>query len=116
MLERQIQNIEVELENNVKKLKKNPSEFFKKILGFEPYKYQKELIELFEKNQFLAARWCRQSGKSWTISALLLNYALNHEDCYIAVVGPSWRQTKLNIKRIGYHRYVTGVQVQNIIL
>ena len=52
LLERQIQNIEVELENNVEKLKKKPSEFFKKILGFEPYKYQKELIELFEKNQF----------------------------------------------------------------
>ena len=102
LLERQIQNIEVELENNVEKLKKKPSEFFKQILGFEPYNYQKELIELFENNQFLAARWCRQSGKSWTISALLLNYALNHEDCYIAVVGPSWRQTKLNIKRIGY--------------
>jgi phage FluMu gp28-like protein len=86
----------------VEGLKREPAEFFRQILGFEPFNYQAELIELFEKNQFLAARWCRQSGKSWTISALLLNYALNHDDSYIGVVGPSWRQTKLNIRRISY--------------
>ncbi|MEJ2240886.1 MAG: terminase family protein [Candidatus Bathyarchaeota archaeon] len=84
----------------VEKLKKDPTSFFEKILGFKPFDYQKKLIELFEKNQFIAARWCRQSGKSWTISALILNYALTHNDCYIAVVGPSWRQTKFNIRRI----------------
>lgn len=68
----------------------------------DPFAYQTELIDLFEKNQFLAARWCRQSGKSFTVSALLLNYALNHDDSYIAIMGPSWRQTKLNIRRISY--------------
>ena len=86
----------------VERLKKKPTEFFEQILGFKPFEYQEELIRLFAKNQFLAARWCRQSGKSWSISALLLNYALNHDDSYIAVVGPSWRQTKLNIRRISY--------------
>jgi phage FluMu gp28-like protein len=86
----------------VELLKSKPAEFFEQILGFEPFAYQHQLIKLFEENQFLAARWCRQSGKSWTISALLLNYALNHDDSYIAVVGPSWRQTKLNIRRISY--------------
>ena len=88
--------------HKVEELKTNPAEFFRQILGFEPTDYQKELIQLFEENQFIAARWCRQSGKSWTISALLLNYALTHPDCYIAVVGPSWRQTRLNIRRISY--------------
>jgi len=34
------------------------------------------------------------------ISALLLWYALTHPNSYIAVVGPSWRQTKLIIRRI----------------
>ncbi|HLE74911.1 MAG TPA: terminase family protein [Candidatus Bathyarchaeia archaeon] len=86
----------------VEELKTNPVEFFRQILGFEPTVYEKELIELFQENQFLAARWCRQSGKSWTISALLLNYALIQPDAYIGVVGPSWRQTKLNIRRISY--------------
>jgi len=53
-------------------------------------------------NQFMAGRWCRQSGKSWIMAALLLWYALMHPDSYIALVGPSWRQTKLNIRRISY--------------
>jgi phage FluMu gp28-like protein len=89
-------------QKQIQKVKKDPSKFFKQVLGFQPFEYQEELIRLFAKNEFLAARWCRQSGKSWTISALLLNYALNHPDSYIAVVGPSWRQTKLNIRRISY--------------
>jgi len=86
----------------VELLKSKPAEFFEQVLGFKPFAYQEELIRLFAENQFIAARWCRQSGKSWTISALLLNYALQHPDSYIAVVGPSWRQTKLNIRRISY--------------
>jgi phage FluMu gp28-like protein len=89
-------------QRQVEELKGDAAEFFEQILGFKPFKYQTDLIKLFDSNQFLAARWCRQSGKSWTISALLLNYALNNRDSYIAVVGPSWRQTKLNIRRIGY--------------
>ena len=77
-----------------------PVEFCRQILGFEPFSYQKELIALYLENQFTAARWCRQSGKSWIISALLLDDALNIPDCFTGVVGPSWRQTKLNIRRI----------------
>ena len=67
----------------VELLKSKPAEFFEQVLGFKPFKYQQELIGLFKNNQFIAARWCRQSGKSWSISALLLNYALNHDDSYI---------------------------------
>jgi len=83
-----------------RKLTENPIDFFRNILGFEPTSYQQEFIKLFEQHQFLAARWCRQSGKSWIISALLLWYAIRHPSSYIAVVGPSLRQTKLVIRRI----------------
>ncbi len=101
-LSKYIKIIEDARGRQVEGLKTNPIEFFRQILGFEPTVYEKQLIQFFEENQFIAARWCRQSGKSWTISALLLNYALNHPDSSIAVVGPSWRQTKLNIRRISY--------------
>lgn len=76
------------------------TEFCRQRLGFEPFSYQKELIKLYEENQFVAARWARQSGKSWIASGLLLTDAIYNKDWYIAVVGPSWRQTKLNIRRI----------------
>jgi phage FluMu gp28-like protein len=84
----------------INRLTENPTDFFRHVLGFEPTSYQQEFIKLFLENQFLAARWCRQSGKSWVISALLLWYAITHPDSYIAVVGPSLRQTKLVIRRI----------------
>jgi len=81
------------------RLTENPTDFFRHILHFEPTTYQQELITLFQENQFIAARWSRQSGKSWIISALLLWYAATHPNSYIAVVGPSWRQTKHIINR-----------------
>ena len=106
-LERTKAKAEIEVSRHVRgvyieDLRSDPVEFFRQVLGFEPTEYQRELIRLFLENQFIAARWCRQSGKSWTISALLLNFALSHPDSYIAVVGPSWRQTKLNIRRISH--------------
>jgi phage FluMu gp28-like protein len=88
-------------EHQVEDLKGDVKGFFEQIFGFTPFKYQLELADLFEKNQFTAVRWCRQSGKSFSVSALLLKYAWEHPDSYIAIVGPSWRQTKLNIRRMG---------------
>jgi len=78
----------------------DPIQFCTQILKFQPTNYQKELIHLFQQNQFTAARWCRQSGKSQTISALLLHHALLNPNNYIGIVGPSWRQTKLIIRKI----------------
>jgi len=86
--------------SKTQRLSANPTEFFRQILGFKPTSYQKELSTLFQKNQFLAARWCRQSGKSWIISALLLWHAIAHPSSHIGILGPSWRQSKLIIRRI----------------
>jgi phage FluMu gp28-like protein len=84
------------------KLSEDPVNFFSQLVGFQPTNYQADFIKLFQENQFVAARWCRQSGKSWIISALLLWYAITNPDSYIAVVGPSWRQTRLIIRRITF--------------
>jgi len=90
------------LEEKALSLSSDPVQFFRQVVGFEPTSYQKDFIKLFVENQFTAGRWCRQSGKSWIMAALLLWYALTRPDSYIALVGPSWRQTKLNIRRISY--------------
>jgi hypothetical protein len=79
----------------------DPAGFFKEILDWNLTEYQRELVELFDAKQFIAARWSRQSGKSTTVSGLVLRFARYHDDVCVAVVGPSWRQTKLNIRRIG---------------
>jgi len=85
---------------SVKGVNTDPVWFFEQVLGFKLTAYQEQLVHLFEENHFVAARWCRQSGKSSTVSGLLLYYAMTHPGCHIAVIGPSWRQTKLNIQRI----------------
>jgi len=78
----------------------DPVQFCKENLNFTPTTYQTELIQQFQNNQFIAARWARQTGKSHTISALLLHYALTNPNSNIGIFGPSWRQTKLIIKHI----------------
>jgi len=85
--------------------------FFEQVIGFKPYGYQKEFIDIFEDNQFTAARWCRQSGKTQVISALLLKYAVSHPNVAVGVVGPSWRQSKRIIARIAAfaHKLPAGV-------
>lgn len=80
----------------------DPVEFIEKLIGFKLFVYQVKLVRDFQKSQFIAARWCRQSGKSWIVSALLLWYAVTFPESYIGVVGPSWRQTKRIIGRIAF--------------
>ncbi len=86
---------------NTEEISDNPFDFCKQILGFTPFVYQAEFIKLFVENQFTAARWSRQSGKSFIVAALLLWYAVTHPDSAIGIVGPSWRQTKRILSRIG---------------
>jgi phage FluMu gp28-like protein len=100
-LDNSVVELEVELESQVTSLGSDVKAFFEQIFGFTPFKYQLELADLFENNQFTAVRWSRQTGKSFCVSALLLKYAWDHPDSYIAIVGPSFRQTKLNIRRMG---------------
>lgn len=78
----------------------DPEKFCEQILGFTPYSYQKEFIDMFQNNQFTAARWCRQSGKTFIIATMLLWYATTHPQTAIAIVGPSWRQSKRILQRI----------------
>jgi len=72
--------------------------FCEEALGFEPTEYQKEF--LLETAQFQAQCWSRQSGKDHTASSKLLWYAVEHDGAQYAVVGPSFRQSKLVIRKI----------------
>lgn len=77
--ERRIKTLEAKMqlaEAQQKRLPKDPKEFFVQVLGLEAIDYQTRLAEAFLKNQFVAARWCRQSGKSHTIAAFLLYHAV----------------------------------------
>jgi len=68
---------------DIKEIFRDPVNFCTYVLGFKPTRYQEDLAEKFMKHQFITARWCRQSGKSHMISALLLWYALTRPKSYI---------------------------------
>jgi len=96
---RKLNELIEELKAIEQKIPEDPVKFFK-MLEFQPTAYQLDLTQKFQNSQFIAARWARQTGKSHTIAALLLHYALTHPNTSIGIVGPSWRQTKLVIRRI----------------
>jgi hypothetical protein len=80
--------------------KGDTARFFKEVCHLHSFNYQLELAKLYRDNQFLAVRWPRQTGKSTSIGALLLQDAYENGDINIGLIGPSWRQTKLNLRRI----------------
>jgi len=72
--------------------------FCKEALGFEPTKYQAKF--LLDTEQFEAQCWSRQSGKDHTAASKLFWFAVENEGAQYAVVGPSFRQSKLVIRKI----------------
>jgi phage FluMu gp28-like protein len=100
-LESDVGGLEDEQRRQITSLSSDNKGFFEQVFGFTPFRYQLELADLFDQNQFVAVCWSRQTGKSFLVSALLLKYAWEHPNSYIAIVGPSFRQTKLNIRRMG---------------
>ncbi len=87
------------------KVPDDPVEFCEKQLGFKPTEYQRKLLE--DPAQFIAARWSRQSGKSFIVAALLLYLCLKHPQFSIIIVSPSLRQSKLVIRKVSnFLRYL----------
>lgn len=73
---------------------------FLEICHLKPYNYVLDLIKLYLEYQFVAARMSRQVGKSTTFRFLFLWDAWNHPNTNTAFLGPTWRQTKLNIRGV----------------
>jgi hypothetical protein len=77
---------------------KKADEFCRKLLGFSPTAYQIKLLT--SKRQFIAARYCRQSGKTYTITARILHKLLRNPGSWWAGFGPSFRQSKQIIRKM----------------
>ncbi len=76
----------------------NVLDFCEKELDFKPTAYQEKLQ--VDRNQFVVARQARQSGKSLTMAALTLHYALTHPKSRVAFTAPSLRQSRRKIRKI----------------
>jgi len=99
----------------VSEVAKDTLKFLEQFCKLKLYWYVAEAVHAYQQNQFLAVRWPRQTGKSTIIGALHLADAWNIPDLNVGFVGPSWRQTKLNIRRVaGFCRNLPqeGLHVQ----
>jgi phage FluMu gp28-like protein len=67
-------------------------------LHFTPYLYQERFLR--DTNQFVLARWSRQSGKSHTIAALCLFLVLSQSYRRVVILAPSLRQSRRMIAKI----------------
>jgi len=78
------------------KCKKNPVYFAKKyvqivnldegLVPFAPYKFQEKLIKRFHKHRFNICKMPRQTGKSTTVVAYLLHYAVFNDSVNIGIL------------------------------
>lgn len=78
----------------------NPVEFAE-WLGVKLYQYQKTFLEALARGEkFIALRWARQTGKTFTAGLALLWYAASHPGSWIMVTSASFRQAKQVLYKI----------------
>lgn len=76
-------------------------DYCRDVLGFNPLSYQVELLE--DSADRVAVRFCRQSGKSTTIAAKGIVYALQHSGATVLIVSPGLRQSILLMDKVHEH-------------
>ena len=82
-------------------LPKDPIKFSREVLKFNPLPYQEKLLQ--DQSDRIAVRFCRQSGKSTTLAAKGVIYALQHENTTVLIVAPGLRQSMILMDRIQAH-------------
>jgi len=91
----------------------DPVEFCKSILHFTPTKYQEQFLK--DNNQFISLRWSRQSGKSYIVAARVLWQAVTNNGIHVAIVAPSYRQSRLVLRRTTeFLRFLPGQLISTI--
>lgn len=70
------------------------------LMNFELWPFQEEMIKKAQNNRFFIAKMPRQVGKTTTIAALLLWYALFHDNFSIAILANKEKQAREILGRI----------------
>lgn len=70
------------------------------LIPFSMYDFQKEIVELVEKERFVICKMPRQTGKTTTVAAVLLWYTMFHEDFSIAILAHKSAQSREILGRI----------------
>jgi len=79
----------------------DPVVFCEKYLGFKPTNYQIRLLR--DSSKRVVVRWCRQAGKTHTLAAYALWFALKYPKSTVLIVSPSLRQSIILRDKIQSH-------------
>ncbi len=74
--------------------------WFKENLDWTPFIYELEFLKACWRYDNIAGLWCRQSGKSTTISKYCLEKTYNEPNTNILIIAPSQRQSSLLFQKI----------------
>ena len=74
----------------------------KGLVPFDLWPFQEEMVNTMVDNRFIICKMPRQVGKTTTVAALLLWYALFHENFNIAILANKDRQAREILSRIQY--------------
>ncbi len=99
-LRQDVAAVETSVQLQVKSETSDVNKFLIDYCKLKLYKHTLEIAKIYREHQFIALRLPRQTGKSTTVGALILQDAWEHPELYIGFVGPSWKQTKLNLRRV----------------
>ena len=80
---------------------KDPVEFCRQFLKFNPTPYQTEFLQ--DQSKRIVLLWSRQSGKSHTIAAKAIWHSLSYPKTLSLIVAPSLRQSMILSDRIQDH-------------
>lgn len=70
------------------------------LINFEPYDFQKEIIETCVNERFVICKMPRQTGKTTTIAATLMWYVLFNENFSVAILANKMAQAREILARI----------------
>ena len=69
-------------------------------ISFEPYSYQKELLDKFQKHRMCIGLLSRQSGKTTSVAIFALWYAIFNEDKNVGIVSNKETSAKMILARL----------------
>lgn len=101
------------MEEKLKMLREDADVFASAVLNFEPFDYQTKILR--DESKRIVACLGRQTGKTTTIAAKALHFALSNPDTTTLIVSPSLRQSMIMFGRIESFIYRSKILTRSIV-
>lgn len=97
----------------LKRLRDDPVVFADVVLNFKAFDYQANILR--DRSKRIVACMGRQTGKTTTISALAIDFAITHPNTTTLIVSPSLRQSMIMFSRIESFIYASKILRKSIV-